>query len=439
LPLGHALLVTSPAVSRHDPAILRFAVPAMATLAADPLVSLVDTAFVGQLGTAALGALGVNAGIFALAFLVFNFLAYGTTPLVAGATGKGEHEEAAGVISAGVLLSVVLGLLGTAVLVLLAEPIATAMGTRPEMWEDTLSYLRIRAYAAPAVLLVTVGNGAFRGLGDTRTPLWVTLGLNLVNLVLDPVLMFGFGWGIAGAAWATLVAQWLGALAFVVLLLPKPAPTLRHIRQLLGVGSVLSIRTFSLIFTFTVITGLATRFGPEVIAAHQVAIQLWLLPALIIDSFALAGQSLVAEYVGAGRPGDAREVSDRLLVWGVRTGVVLALILIGGWYVWPWLFGMEAGVTGQFYAVLPIAAVMQPINAVVFVRDGTFMGAKAFGVLAVTMVVSTSITLAALVVVWTWQLGLVALWGCILLLVLLRAMGQAWFYYGPRSVLPSGG
>ena len=79
---------------KHDDAILAFALPALGTLAADPLVSLVDTAFVGRLSTEALGALGGNAGIFGLAFLVFNFLAYGTTPLVATAVGEGRQADA---------------------------------------------------------------------------------------------------------------------------------------------------------------------------------------------------------------------------------------------------------------------------------------------------------------------------------------------------------
>lgn len=110
--------MTGPAVvdlvprSRHDRAILAFALPALGSLATDPLVSLVDTAWVGRLGTEALGALGVNAGVFGLAFLVFNFLAYGTTPLVATALGEGKRDEAGRTVLAGLVLALVLGGLG---------------------------------------------------------------------------------------------------------------------------------------------------------------------------------------------------------------------------------------------------------------------------------------------------------------------------------------
>ena len=238
---------------------------------------------------------------------------------MAGALAQGRREEAGRVVSAGLLLAAGLGVAGTALLLALAEPIATAMGTSEELWQPTLAYLRVRAWAAPAVLLVTVGNGAFRGYGDTRTPLVLVLALNVVNLVLDPILIFGAGFGIAGAAMATVVAQWAGALGFLVALARGPValrvPSGADLRHLLGVGSVLSIRTFALVFTMTVATSLATRLGKVPIAAHQVAWQLWLMFALVVDAFALAGQSLIAEHLGAGRPGVAREIGDRLLVW----------------------------------------------------------------------------------------------------------------------------
>ncbi|MCO4748365.1 MAG: MATE family efflux transporter [Proteobacteria bacterium] len=425
----------------HDKAILSFALPALGTLAADPLVSAVDTAFVGQLGTTALGALGVNAGIFALAFLVFNFLAYGTTPLVATALGDGRRDEAGRLVSAGLLLATVLGVAGTAGLLWLAEPIAAAMGTTEELWAPTLAYLKVRAWAAPAVLLVTVGNGAFRGFGDTRTPLALVLVLNLINLVLDPLLIFVAGWGIAGAAGATVAAQWAGALLFLGALargpVPLRMPSMVDLTRLLGVGSVLSIRTFALIFTMTVTTSLATRMGKVPIAAHQVASQLWLMFALIVDAFALAGQSLIAEHVGAGRPQVARAIGDRLMVWGLRVGLALAAVVAGLAPLWPRVFNLEPDVTAALYAVLPIVALMQPLNAAVFVWDGVFMGAKAFGTLAWQMVLAAGVTLTCLAAAWTLDGGLVGLWLCMVVLIAARGLGQASWYYGPRSVLPA--
>jgi putative MATE family efflux protein len=427
-------------VSRHpdDRAILAFALPALGSLAADPLVSAVDTAFVGRLGTEALAALGVNAGVFSLAFLVFNFLAYGTTPLVADALARDARAEAGRIISAGLGIAVALGLVGTAVLLALEVPILRAMGAEGSLLEATGTYLRVRAWAAPAVLLVTVGNGAFRGFGDTRTPLRITLWLNLVNMGLDALFLFGLGWGLWGAALATTVAQWLGALLFVRRLARGPVPigitAVAEIRMLLGVGSVLSIRTAALIFTMTVTTSLATRLGEVSIAAHQVAMQLWLMFALLVDAFALAGQSLIAEHLGAGEVQRARRVADRLLVWGLRVGVALALVLWLGWSWWPVLFGLSAEVTLALYAVLPIVALMQPLNAIVFVFDGVFIGVRAFATLAWQMVGATSLTLIGLTWVWVSGAGLPGVWACMVLLIAARALGLGSWYWG-RKIL----
>lgn len=429
----------------HDRAILRFALPALATLAADPLISLVDTAFVGRLGTGALAALGVNAGIFGLAFVVFNFLANGTTPLIARSVGEGRQEHAGRVVVAGLGLAVALGCVATALLLLLAAPIAGWMGADAALLDDTLAYLVARAWAAPAVLIITTANGAYRGFVDTRTPLWVALGLNLVNLILDPLFLFVLDWGVAGAAWATVVAQWVGAFAFLALLygrdrarfrIPLAFPALPQVRLLLRVGSVLSVRTLALVFTLTAATAVATRMGKEVVAAHQVAWQLWLMTALFVDAFAYAAQSLVAEHEGAGRQNAAREVSDRLLQWGLLVGGVLAAVIWAMAPVWPQLFDLEPKVASLFATVLPIVVIMQPLNALVFVGDGIFMGARRFGWLAGAMVFAAVPALLGMAWVLRQGLGLRPLWMCVVALITLRGLGLAVAYFGKRSILP---
>ncbi len=237
---------------RLDKEILRLALPALGALAADPLVSMVDTVFVGRLGVLPLAALGVNTSIFALSFVVFNFLAYGTTPLVARAAGRGDLRAAGGYAVQALLLAILVGTLATVTLEILAVPIVTLMGAGPELGPSAVSYLRIRALAGPAVLLITAGHGAFRGYGDTRTPLIVTLGLNIVNVVLDPLFIFGFGWGLEGAALATLIAQWIGALWFLELLLRRRRialgiearwPRLVELIPFLRIGGELALRT----------------------------------------------------------------------------------------------------------------------------------------------------------------------------------------------------
>ena len=427
--------------TRLDRDILRLALPALGALAADPLVSMVDTVFVGRLGVVPLAALGVNTAIFTLAFVVFNFLAYGTTPMVARAVGRGDRVGAGDVVMQAFLVAVVVGGVATLTVEVLAVPIVTLMGAGPDLREPALSYLRIRALAGPAVLLVTAGHGAFRGYQDTRTPLLVTLGLNLVNLVLDPLFIFGFGWGLRGAALATLAAQWFGALWFVHLLLRNRRrelgiqprlPRLAEIRPFVRIGGELALRTLALIGTLTLATAVATRVGTVQVAAHQVGAQIWLLLAMIVDSLAVAAQALVAGYRGAGDARMARRASNRLLGWGLVTGFALGGLFFLLAPVLPRLFTDEPAVLEATGEIFPFIVAMQPLNAIVFVWDGVFMGAERFRFLAVQMAFAAACAATVLLLVLPMGWGLPGVWWGIVALMVARAVTLAVGYLNSR-------
>lgn len=417
-----------------DREILGLALPALGALAADPLVSIVDTVFVGRLGVLPLAALGVNTSIFSMAFVVFNFLAYGTTPMVARAVGRGDREAAGRVVVQALVVALLAGVVAVGVLQVFAVPIAAAMGARGDLLDASISYLRIRAFAGPAVLLVTAGHGAFRGYLDTRTPLVVTIGLNLVNLVLDPLFIFGFGWGLEGAAIATLIAQWVGALWFVDLLLRRrrealgvrlELPALADLAPFLRVGGELVVRTFALIGTLTLATAVATRVGMVAVAAHQVGSQLWLLLALVVDSLAVAAQAMVAKYRGSGDPLVSRAAANRLLAWGLGTGIGLAALFWALAPLLPRVFTNEPEVLAAVNRIYPFIVVMQPLNALVFVWDGIFLGLEEFRFVAVQMVLSGLAASIVLLLVLPFGWGLSGVWWGIVTLMVVRAISLA--------------
>lgn len=423
--------------SPHDRDIARLAVPALGALAIDPLVSLVDTAFVTQLGEVPLGALGVSTGLFGLAFFVFNFLAYGTTPLVADAIGRGDRAAAGRVVGQSLTLAVLLGVLGMLVLELAADPLVRAMGATDTLHADAVTYLRARAWATPAVLLITAGNGAYRGVEDTMTPLWFAAALNVVNLVLDPILIFGLGWGLAGAAVASAIAQWVGAALFLVGLLgwhserfqvPRRIPGLAELVPLMKVGGILSVRTFALVGTLTAATAVATRVGTAAVGAHQVAWQLWGFAALIVDALAVAGQALVARYVGAGRTAVAREVGDRLLLLGMAVGILLAIGLAALGPILPLALSKTPAAAAELQRIWWIVVIMQPLNAAIFVWDGIYLGARRFRFVALSMVGAAIVGCAVLGLVLPLGWGLVGVWGALVALNLARGIGLAGGY-----------
>lgn len=415
--------------------MLGLALPALGALAADPLVSLVDTVFVGRLGVVPLAALGVNTAIFGLTFVLFNFLAYGTTPMVAREVGRGDREAAGRLAVQALTLAVVVGTAVALLLQLMAAPIAAAMGATGALVEPTVSYLLIRALAGPAVLIVMAGHGIFRGHQDTRTPLVVTLGLNGVNLVLDPLLIFGLGWGLEGAAWATVAAQWFGAVWFLRLILlgrraelgVRPVlPAFRELLPFLRVGGELASRTGALIGTMALATAVATRVGTLEVAAHQVASQLWLLLALLIDPIAVAAQAMVGKYRGAGEPATARHVSNRMLVWGLVVGVALALLFLALRPLLPGIFTDEPTVIEMVDLVLPFVIWMQPLNGLVFVWDGVYLGREDFRFLAGQMLVSAAAAAAVLLLVLPLGWGLAGVWWGIVTLMAARAATLSW-------------
>jgi len=415
-------------VDSTDRAILRLAVPALGALAVDPLLTLADTAFVARLGVVDLAALGVDTAIFGFAFFGFNFLAYVTTPLVARALGRGNDDEARRWVGDALLLAVGLGALATLTLEVAAPPLVDLMGASAEVADPAVAYLRIRALATPAVLVVMTGHGAFRGHKDTKTPLAVAAGVNGLNLALDPILIFALGLGLEGAAWATVVAQYAGAAWFLRLIrrrrmAKRTARLIDALPSLLALGrsgALLTARTGFLLAALTVAASKATRIGSEEIAAHQLVAQLFLLTAMLADSFAIAAQALVGESAGQGDIEPLRSLVRRLCWWGAWAGIVLAVFVYVGRHGLAVLAADEA-VADLTVGAGGAAAAMQPVGALVFVADGIFLGLLALG----TMVASTGAGAAAAVgLMLLTDIGdsLTGIWWAIAVMMVMRGV-----------------
>lgn len=411
-----------------DREILGLAIPALGALAIDPLLTLTDTAFVARLGTVELAALGVDTAIFGFAFFAFNFLAYVLTPVVARALGRGAVAEAQRWVGDALLLAVGLGALVTVVLELGAPFFVDLMGAGEDITGPAVSYLRIRALAAPAVLVVTAGHGAFRGHKDTRTPLKVALGVNLINVVLDPLLIFVAGWGLEGAAWATAVAQYAGAVWFLRLLVTRdmaarPRALRESLPSLLDLGRngvLLTIRTGFLLIALTIAAAVATRLGPEQIAAHQLVGQVFFLSALLADSFAIAAQAMVGETSARGDPRALDSLNRRLIGWGALAGVILMAAIWVGRYGLAWLASDDA-VAATAIAAAGVLALVQPAAALVFVGDGIFLGMLALG----AMVVSTgagAVVAIALMLLTPLGESVTGIWWAIAVFLVVRGL-----------------
>jgi MATE family multidrug resistance protein len=385
-----------PFVERPNRTLLVLAVPVFFSLVAEPLTGLVDTAFVSRLGAEPLAALGVGTAALSSVFWIFNFLAIGTQTNVAQALGKGNEERARSVTSLALLLSFLAGLFLIAAGWLLAPRVASLLGAEGVMQDQAMAYMRIRLFGAPAMLAMLTAFGALRGMQDMRSPLWVALAVNALNILLDGLVILGFGsipaYGIAGAAAASALAQTMGALWAVAVVWRKLGWSREfsrgEFRRLLHIGGDLFLRTGLLTLFLLLATRVATQAGAESGAAHQAIRQFWLFAALGLDALAITAQSLVGFFLGSQWVNQARRVAWYSCIWGVGLGLVMAAgMWIGREAIAALL--VPAAAMSVFFLPWLASTVVQPINALAFVTDGIHWGTGDFAYLRNAVFIAT--------------------------------------------------
>jgi putative MATE family efflux protein len=410
--------------SPYDREILRLAIPALGSLAAEPLYVLVDTAIVGHLGRSQLAALGLAATVLSTVFALFNFLQYGTTAQVARADGSGRRPlaDALGVQAAWLSLAAGIGV--AALVASFAAPIVDAFGADGDTADFAVLYLRIAPLGLPFAFLALGAQGYLRGLGDLRTPLVIVVAGNVVNAFLEVLFVYGFDWGIAGSAWGTVLAQAGMGAAFGVTLWRAARrdarPHAELMRRLLVIGRHIFVRTAALMSSFLVAGAVLARIGDASLGAHQIAFQLWLFLALVLDAIAIAGQVLVGRMLGASDADGAFDASARMIWLAVLAGAVFAAGLLLLEPLLPLVFTTDDDVLDRVHAIWWLFALMQPLNGAVFALDGILIGAGDGRYLMWSMVaafgVSTTLALAALELDW----GIVGVWLAIVALILVR-------------------
>jgi MATE family multidrug resistance protein len=284
-------------------------------------------------------------------------------------------------------------------------------------------------FGAPAVLMTIAAFGVLSGFQEMRIPLWIALTVNLVNVLLDAVLIFGVGpfpaLGISGAAYATTFSQWLGATAALILLykrLPFPKRLLvSDIRRLIRIGGDMFVRTGLLLFYLLMATRTATRIGPESGAAHQAVRQFWIFTALFLDAYSVSAQSLIAYFMGMKDTVTSRQVARVVCLWSVITGGLLTVIMLAGQdFFIRMLVPSEA--VSIFIVPWMIAALFQPLNAIAFATDGIHWGTGDFGYLRNGMIAATSTGLLGIFLLEHYQIeSLKMLWVVTVIWVLVRA------------------
>ncbi|WP_375740349.1 MATE family efflux transporter [Pseudomonas boanensis] len=436
---------------RHKPTHRRvwsMAAPMILSNISVPLVALVDSAVIGHLPHAhQLGAAAVGGSLYTLLVWAMGFLRMGSTGFAAQAAGREDGGALRQVLLQGLLLAFGLAL----VLGVMAVPFTgLALGLmQPSVELDALAreYFHTRLFGLPAALASYALVGWFLGTQNARAPLAILLTTNLINLVLDLWFVLGLDWGVAGAARASVVAEWSGALLGLALtrralrrhpghLDPTRLMRWHNWRPLLAVNRDIFIRTLALELVFFLITVQGTRLGDATVAANALLLNGLLLTAHALDGLAHAVEALCGHAIGAR---DRLTLRRSLIVagaWSLLASLCFALFFMVGGGLFIDLQSDIPAVRDVAHRFLPYLAVLPMVAVWSYLLDGLFIGATRAREMRNAMLIAV---LLSLPVGWALQpLGNHGLWLAFLCFMLIRglslgAMGwrlgkrDAWF------------
>lgn len=371
-------------LSRYNKEILAIALPAIVSNISTPLLGLVDVAITGHIGAAAyIGAIAVGSTMFNMLYWLFGFLRMGTAGLTSQSCGAGDSRMS----SLTLQRSLLIGTLIAVMMIALSHPLGFAALNFIDADDATAQlarrYFAIVIWGAPAVLGMYTFNGWLLGMQNTRTPMYIALLTNVVNIAVSGCAVFLFDMKLDGVAIGTLSAQWIGFVVCAIAIVRKYRPEAVHFKELVDTDALSKLFKINLdIFLRTVclvaVTAWFTRAGAsqnvDILAANAILLQLFMFFSYFSDGFAYAGEALSGKMYGAGRADALREVKHSLLAWGAAIALVfMAIYFVGGDFLITRLTD-DAGVVDTARTYLPWAVTVPLCGIMAFIYDGVAVG-----------------------------------------------------------------
>jgi MATE family multidrug resistance protein len=414
--------------------MLLIALPMTVSHMTTPLLGLVDATVIGRLGEAhLLGAVALGAVIFDFLFWSFGSLRMATAGLTAQAVGAGDRGEVDRTLARALAVAALVGL----ALVLLQWPIGTLafvfVGASDAVDAALATYFGIRIWAAPFALANYVILGSTLGRGRSDLGLVLQVAINVANIVLTTALVAGFGLGIAGAAFGTVLAEVAGVgLGIAVLRRLGSAPfAVRReevferaaMLRMLVVNRDIMIRTIALVLAFAIFSALGARAGDVTLAANAVLYNMFLMGGFFLDGFATAAETLGGQAVGARDERAFRRSVSLSLTWSVGFGLAVSVAFLagGGWLID--FVSTNPEVRSQARVYLAFAALTPLAGAAAFAFDGIYIGATWTKPMRDLML--AAFAAYCLVLFLAQDLGNAGLWAAFLTFLAARGIGQA--------------
>ena len=369
--------------------INKLAIPALISGVSEPILSITDTAIVGNMNlnaTESLAAVGIVGAFISMLIWVLGQTRSAISSIVSQHLGANQLDKVRNLPAQAIFIITSISILIIITTYPFAHSIFKLYNASGLILDYSVEYYRIRVFGFPFTLFTIAVFGAFRGLQNTYYPMIIAIIGAVTNIILDVILVYGIEgvlspMHIKGAAYASVAAQLLMAICSAYYLLKKTSIPLKltfpfnsQIKNFILMILNLFVRTLALNVTLYFATSFATDYGKNYIAAYTIAINLWFLGAFIIDGYSSAGNILSGKLFGAKDYNSLIKLSNKLIIYGIAIGFILAII--GGVLYYPigTLFTKDPEVLAEFYNVFWLILAMQPICAIAFIFDGMFKG-----------------------------------------------------------------
>ncbi len=425
--------------------IQQLAIPAIIAGIAEPILSSTDAAVVGNMenfSTESLAAVGIVGSFLSMLIWILGQTRSAISAIVSQNLGAGKIEDIKVLPAQAIYFNLLLSLIVLGGTYFVVEEIFVLLNASGMVLDLSIDYYNIRVWGFPLTLFTFAVFGIFRGLQNTFWPMIVAIIGAGLNIGLDFLLVYGVdglvpAMAVKGAAWASLISQGVMALLAMILLLTKTDISLRlrfplhpEIKRLVSMSANLFVRSFALNVALILAVREATDIGNATVAAHVIAVNIWLFTAFFLDGYGAAGNLLSGRLLGARDFKTLWQLTKKVVTYNLIVSAGLMILCALLYYPLGRIFSNEEEVLQIFYSVFFVVILMQPINALAFTLDAIFKGLGEMGWLRNTLLIATFIGFVPALYLGEY-LGwdIIGIWIAFVVWMLFRAVALIYFFH----------
>jgi MATE family multidrug resistance protein len=418
--------------------IQQLAIPAIISGIAEPVLSSTDAAVVGNIaefGTESLAAVGIVGAFLSMLIWILAQTRAAISSIVSQNLGAGKLKDLGHFPAQAIYFNIGLSIIVLFSTYFFVDEIFRLLNAEGIILQFSLDYYYIRVWGFPLTLFTFAIFGLFRGLQNTFWPMIIAAIGAAVNIALDIAFVYGIdsyipAMGVKGAAWASLIAQAIMALLALVLVLKKTDISLRlrfplhpELKRLVVMSFNLFIRSLALNVALMLAVKEAAGLGKEYIAAHAIAINIWLFSAFFLDGYGAAGNALSGRLLGEKDFRSLWQLTKKVNFYNLVVAVLLLVLGLVFYNPLGVLFNKDPDVLAIFYGMFFMVLISQPINALAFTLDAIFKGIGEMSFLRNVLLGATFFGfIPVLYFAKYMDWGLIGIWAAILVWIAFRAV-----------------